>query len=90
MISAKGNTRRILDCYKLFEPAPGISENFDFLSFGKSYANTHFIWYRDPNPGVGAPPRDGGLGRGIKLSKPQRKEDFTENPPGFLGGFFTK
>ena len=75
MISAKGNTRRILDCYKLFEPAPGISENFDFLSFGKSYANTHFIWYRDPNPGValsspGGPPRDGHL------------------KPGVFGGFF--
>ena len=30
-------------CRLLFETAPGIDENLDFLSIGKSYANSHFI-----------------------------------------------
>ena len=34
---------RTVGCRLLFEPAPGINENLDFLSFGKSYANLHFI-----------------------------------------------
>ena len=33
----------VLGCRLVFEPAPGINEILDFLSFGKSYANSHFI-----------------------------------------------
>ena len=46
-----------------------------------------------PTPGwgprhpPGAPPRDGGWGRGIKHSKPRGTGDFSENPPGFSGDF---
>ena len=31
-----------LECRLLYEPAPGISTNLDFLSFGKFYANSDF------------------------------------------------
>ena len=46
-----------------------------------------------PTPGwgprhpPGAPPRDGGWGRGIKHSKPRGTGDFSVKSPGVFGGF---
>ena len=31
-----------IECRLLYEPAPGISTNLDFLSISKFYANSHF------------------------------------------------
>ena len=49
-----------------------------------------------PTPGwgprhpPGAPPRDGGWGRGIKHSKPRGTGDFSVKTPGFSGDFYYK
>ena len=40
--SGASNHRWALDCGLLYEPAPGINTNLDFLSFGKFYANCKF------------------------------------------------